>query len=375
MEEVKYQYRDKVNGQWITFFVTAKQIRELVINGTLNPYDFIRKNVNEVGKDPQWKKFMIRKNADEEITQEEEFKDIVQDWTKLLSVRTKLDQLWKAQRDSLLAKITQTDSEKTLDKTRGDKIPFKPIHKTGNISQVHRFVKDIEESCLSYWRKAEDILETLGNNEPEGCLQKEIKNGVRADCFKNPNKYCIDGLERVEVIDGEAYEKKKQKVRDWLSRSGFYNKWGVYIFYNGDGKPEYIGEAAPFTDRFGNWRNGNFGDRFFNNTNSHFQTKKPWCLQFTKIRILLLNTFGGNAESVKKEKSQAMERMLILKYNLDELQNIQSGTKKSPADDILSKLESEVEGLCDDGELIEMEARFKQEKEKLQLEIERLKQK
>ena len=155
-----YQYRDKVNGQWITFFVTAKRIRELVINGTLNPYDFIRKNLNEVGKDPQWKKFMIRKHADEEISQEEEFKDIVKDWTKLLSVRTKLDQLWKAQRDSLLAKITQTDSEKTLDKTRGDKIPFKPIHKTGNISQVHRFVKDIEESCLSYWRKAEDILET-----------------------------------------------------------------------------------------------------------------------------------------------------------------------------------------------------------------------
>lgn len=206
-------------------------------------------------------------------------------------------------------------------------------------------------------------------------MQKEIKTGVRADCFNNPNRYCIDGLERVEVIDGEAYEKKKQKVRDWLSRSNFYNEWGVYIFYNGDGKPEYIGEAAPFSDRFGNWRNGKFGDRFFDNTNSHFRTKKPWCLQCTKIRILLLKTFGGNAESVMKEKSQAMERLLILKYNLDELQNIQSGTKKSPADDILSKLESEVEGLCDDGELIEMEARFKQEKEKLQLEIERLKQK
>ena len=85
-----YQY--KILGKWTSEEVSAERIRELVTNGTLNPYDFIRKNLAEDRKDPQWKKFMIRKHADEEFTKEEEFKDIDQDWTKLQSVRTMLDQ-------------------------------------------------------------------------------------------------------------------------------------------------------------------------------------------------------------------------------------------------------------------------------------------
>ena len=50
---------------------------------------------------------------------------------------------------------------------------------------------------------------------------------------------------------------------------------------------------------------------------------------------------------------------------------ISSATKNGPIDDVISELESEIDGLCDDGELLDIEAKFKQEKEKLQQEIER----
>ena len=38
-----YQYRDKVNGQWISEPVSRGRILELVTRGTLTPYDFVRK--------------------------------------------------------------------------------------------------------------------------------------------------------------------------------------------------------------------------------------------------------------------------------------------------------------------------------------------
>ena len=38
-----YQYRDKVNGHWISDAVDKQRILELVTRGTLTPYDFVRK--------------------------------------------------------------------------------------------------------------------------------------------------------------------------------------------------------------------------------------------------------------------------------------------------------------------------------------------
>ena len=54
-----------------------------------------------------------------------------------------------------------------------------------------------------------------------------------------------------------------------------------------------------------------------------------------------------------------MERLLILKYDLDKLKNKNPGTKQSSVDDILSKLESEITGLCEDGELADLKKNLK----------------
>jgi hypothetical protein len=377
-----YQY--KILGEWTGEEVSAERIRELVTNGSLTPYDFIKVQVTENGE-KKWKKFMIRKHADEEFSMEEEFKEIEQDRAKLHSIRAKLDQLWKAQRDSLLAKITGTNPEKALDITRGDKIEFLPIHKKANEKQqVHRFVKDIEESCLIYWREAEDLFETPDNNEPEGGLQKAIKSGLQADCLNNPEKYCIDGLEGDAELDDVAYVEKRKKVEDWLHSKEFHSQWGAYIFYEND-EPLYVGETGLRKSKDRKWKNGTYGKRFLEGDSAHFPSRKPsikdkeWSFNCTKIRILLLNTYGKKGDSVKKEKSQAMERLLILKYDLAKLQNTKPGTKQSPLDDILSKLESEITGLCHDGELVEkgkksekQKAKLKGEKTKLENKIKKL---
>jgi len=347
MSDFKY----KMLGEW-TGPVSAERILQLITNGTLNPYDLIMKEGQEDKKSI--------------ICNHDDFKEnIWREWAKLRSVRAKLDQLWKAQRDSLLAAITGTNPEKTLEIIRGDKIEFLPIHKKADEKQqVHRFVEDIEKSCLSYWRKAEDLLETQDNNEPEGGLQKAIKSGIHADCLKKPEKYCIDGLEGYAELDDVAYVEKRKKVEDWLHSKEFYSQWGAYIFYDND-EPLYVGETGLSKSKVGKWKNGTYGKRFLESDSAHFPKGKPsikdkeWSFKCTKIRILLLNTFGKKGDSVKKEKSQAMERLLILKYDLDKLKNKNPGTKQSSVDDILSKLESEITGLCEDGELADLKKNLK----------------
>ena len=335
MSDFKY----KMLGEW-RGPVSAERILQLITNGTLNPYDLIMKEGQED------KKSIICKHDDFK-------KDIGREWAKLRSVRAKLDQLWKAQRDSLLAAITGTNPEKTLEIIRGDKIEFLPIHKKADEKQqVHRFVEDIEKSCLSYWRKADkDLLSQYYTDEPKKIFQKEIKKWVKEECLKKPDKYSIDQLSECSNSGEKEYKLKKNKVLGWLAKSQLCRKWGIYIFYDINDQPLYVGETATRQTTGGGWTNGNFEDR----AKDHFNKAKKWALRCTKIRILLLNTWNNSFKDV----SQAMERLLILKYDLDKLKNKNPGTKQSSVDDILSKLESEITGLCEDGELADLKKNLK----------------
>jgi hypothetical protein len=339
-----YQY--KVFGKWTGEEVSAERIRELVTNGSLTPYDFIREEVTENGE-KKWKKFMICKHGDEEFT------NIREDWAKLQSVRTRLDELWKAQRDSLLSQITGTEAEAELNELR---------RKKNNEKLKNKLQKD----CVSFWNDDVDVL-IENSPSPQKILQIQIKKKIAADCLNNPEKFTLDGLSGEVSLDQAAYESKRKKIEDWLCASGFSNESGVYIFYVNE-KPLYVGETALRLTKGGNWNNGTFIKRFFEGDAAHFTKEIPsdgktWTLLCTKIRFFLPKNKSTTA-GIQKINAQEMERLLILKYGLEELLNEKPGTKKSPIDDILRELESEIDGLCDDGELLKKGATHDREKEK-----------
>ena len=157
------------------------------------------------------------------------------------------------------------------------------------------------------------------------------------------------------ALDQAAYESKRKKIKDWLCASGFSTKSGVYIFYDNEKPFTLFGETALRLEKDGNWSIGTFNDRFFNGS-AHFIKKslhlkiKDGAVYVPKFEFFLPKSTDTNA-GIQKTNAQEMERLLILKYDLDELDNKQPGTKKGPIDDILSELESEIDGLCDDGEL------------------------
>ena len=264
----------------------------------------------------------------------------------------------------MLAKITGTEAEAELNGLR---------RKKNNEKLKNKLQKD----CVSFWNDDVDVL-IENSPSPQKILQIQIKKKIAADCLNNPEKFTLDGLSGEVSLDQAAYESKRKKIEDWLCASGFSNESGVYIFYVNE-KPLYVGETALRLTKGGNWNNGTFIKRFFEGDAAHFTKEIPsdgktWTLLCTKIRFFLPKNKSTTA-GIQKINAQEMERLLILKYDLDELRNEKPGTKKGPIDDILSELESEIDGLCDDGELLDVKAKFKQEKEKLQLEIERLNQK
>tara|TARA_Y100000588_G_scaffold394669_1_gene516432 strand:+ start:2172 stop:3269 length:1098 start_codon:yes stop_codon:yes gene_type:complete len=348
-------------GKWSNQCVSSARIRELVTNGTLTPFDYIKAKKVAEGEKSKWEKPKM-------ILRHDGFKEKVEkDWAKLQNVRTMLNQLWKAQRDSLLAKITKTEPEPS----------FKSFRSKENKKNLKN---KLQKGCVRFWNDDVDVLKE-NSYSPKKRLQNAIKTGVKAECLNNSTKYkyILDDLNGGDDLDQAAYETKRKEVEDWLFKLDLHNKWGVYIFYDNE-KPLYVGETG-LRKSSEKWINGTYHKRFFELSDEHFPLTKPsikdkeWSLKCTKIRILLLNTHGAKDDSIEKIKSQEMERLLILKYGLEELLNEKPGTKKGPIDDVLSELESEIDGLCDDGELLDIEAKFKQEKEKLQQEIERLNQK
>ena len=324
-EDDLYQYRDKANGHWISEPVNGKRIQELVTQGTLTSDDFLR----EAGQ-------MIR-NA---------FPEAEKHWAKLRRIRVELNKLWEAQLDSLMSKITNPDF------TRPEAEPS--FYKFRSKENAENLKNKLEKGCVSFWNDDVDVL--IENSEPQKILQKAIKRKIAADCLNYPEKFTLDGLSGEVALDQAAYESKRKKIKDWLCASGFSTKSGVYIFYNNE-KPLYVGETALRLKKDGNWSIGTFNDRFFNGSAAHFTKEIPsskdkgWSRLCTKIRIFLPKSTDTNA-GIQKTNAQEMERLLILKYDLDELDNKQPGTKKGPIDDILSELESEIDGLCDDGELL-----------------------
>jgi hypothetical protein len=304
-----YQY--KILGKWVGGNeepILAERIRELVTNGSLTPYDFIREEVTENGA-KKWKKFMICKHGDEEFT------NIREDWAKLQSVRTRLDKLWKAQRDSLLAQITGTDAEAELIRLRRE----------------NNFSEETEAVCLGYWR-------TDKNDKIIGALRKEMSERSTKD---SPYSF------KFEKPEGSLAE-KRDEIFKWFQQnnsneSKIEKGFGCYSFENDEGVL-YVGEASSRT----------FKARMVD----HFANGKEWCEKADLVNFWLLDN-SKLKSGTSKQRAQLLERVLILYHqpslNLTEgMKEIKGGEIRSDTDILLDNIKSEITGLCEDGELSEL---------------------
>ena len=87
-------YKYQIEGRWRTDFVSKKEIRNLLIKGSLTPYCFIQDS--GVGS----QKSMICKHPDFEASAHT-------DWAKLRKVRSLFNQLWKGQLDAIMSGIVE----------------------------------------------------------------------------------------------------------------------------------------------------------------------------------------------------------------------------------------------------------------------------
>lgn len=192
MEEVKFKYRDKVNGQWISEPVSGERILELVTRGTLTPYDFVCK---EGGGKPQ----MIR----------DAFPEAEKHWAMLRKIRVDLNRYWEVQLDSLMSKITMTKSELSFDKL-----------KSSSNQGIQK--KEIEDGLLSYWRSAPSDVNKL---------EKEIK---RRHYNNEPEVYSTEDC---------SFE----SLKDWMVSKNLDGDFGCYAFFDkksDTGNCNYIGMTA-----------------------------------------------------------------------------------------------------------------------------------
>ena len=145
MCDLKYIYRDKVKGGWISEPVSRERILELVTSGTLTPYDFVKVGFESKLICDLW----------EDNTAEEH-------WAMLRKIRVDLNRYWEVQLDSLMSKITKTKTELSFDKL-----------KSSSYQRIQK--KEIEHGLLTYWRSAPSDVNKLEkeikrrhyNNEPE----------------------------------------------------------------------------------------------------------------------------------------------------------------------------------------------------------------
>ena len=90
--------------------VEAARIKELVLNGTLSPADYVKD-----AEDPNAKPVILHEHPSDDLN------GINAEWMKLRAVVRVLDRLWIAQRDALMAQITDTTPEDALKEIRKGK--------------------------------------------------------------------------------------------------------------------------------------------------------------------------------------------------------------------------------------------------------------
>lgn len=284
------EYEYKFLGKWIKVPDTSheevtpepkERIRELLINGTLSPFDFIRVN---------GQKSMISKHED--------FRNAFDDWERLRSVRVKLNRLWKGQLDEIMASITS-----------GMNTQQRILGAEENIQKVRLEMDEyeIEDEIKKYWQSG------------EGFLDAEIaKRSYRDYPKSSPVLQCASpGCEMAEV----AYQEKMEKLIEWLSSTGEGENAGIYVFKNST-SVIYVGQT-----------NENQG--FANRIIQHFRGGRSFCHESISIEVYRVRMNVGRAGMQLDD----FESMMIFKHSPEHNRSCPRG---SPVDRVMDFIKHEI---------------------------------
>ena len=214
-----YQYRDKVNGQWISEPVGEDRILEFVTRGTLTPYDFVRKvlHIDSVIEEDlyqyrdnngQWISEPVDgKKIHELVTRGNltsndfvrEAKQMIRDafpkseehWGMLRKIRIQLNRLWEAQLDDIMAIISSGHHPR---------IQFREAENSLNKFRDSFSLKKIKDEIRRVW----------DNETQSSFVQNEIKHRKLSN---DPVEFVDLGRdeEEEEILSLSNFEKKISK--------------------------------------------------------------------------------------------------------------------------------------------------------------------
>jgi predicted GIY-YIG superfamily endonuclease len=223
-------------------------------------------------------KTVITDDDDDEDEEEERF-------TPIKSVRALLNDLWEAQRESIISKVKNEELDERYEHKR----------------KAHTEIKNKVEDCvLEYWRRGKVLDAWIRDLIWEG-------EDERGDYRKRLKKGDLDG--------------NFEMALSWPEDSGLSDLAGCYAFRDGKNYI-YIGKA----DDLGRRLKQHEGQAFWGTA--------------THLRILI----PQHKASVLK-----LERLLILKHQPDRNKNDGVSTEGSKADEVLELINSEINQLLTDG--------------------------
>ncbi len=311
--EKLYQYRDKVNGQWISELVSRGRILELVTRGTLTPYDFVQEGESK----PQ----MIR-NV---------FPEAEDHWAKLRKIRVQLNRLWEAQLDDIMAIVSSGLLSKTMGKQRRCETSLKSLRKNFSSDQI------------------KDEIKRLWSGEPSSSfIEDEIKHRMLKGDPKTfelhpPSSGITEGLLSEEDFK-EKFENLEQDLKKHLKKKSV-KKTGVYVFWAGE-QVTYVGEATVgFKKRFKQHYNNQKGlkDKYPSDIKS-CDIKDNWFLHdATKVELYMLKNLGTQSIS-------EFESLMIFNHGDPDNKylprdNKKSGSSMAPVEVAMKIIDSEIREL------------------------------
>jgi hypothetical protein len=206
--------------------------------------------------------------------------------TPIKSIRALLNDLWEAQRESIIARVKNEDLAERHEKKRKE----------------HSEIKDsIEELVLEYWRRSKVlddwIRDLIWESEDEkGDYTKKLKKGDSDANFATAIK--------------------------WVEALGVDETAGCYAFRDGKNNYIYIGKAEEL------------GRRLQQHEGMEFWAKA------THLRLLVPQ---------HKASVLRLERLLILKYDPERNKVAGHSTQGSKADQVLELINAEINELLTDG--------------------------
>lgn len=272
-----YKYRDKITDNWIDNPVSKSQIHELLRKGTLTPYDFVKKEIqNENYQEAE----MILKLKNQEG--DTEFEKADQLWASLRAIRLQFEKLWKGQLDEIMTIISSgIQVTENINIVKGSEPHLKKFRTNFN-------EEDLLNAIQELWQNPDD---PSTSNDFTGLVNNEIKRRKREN---DPRTFIIGAA-------ANEPQSRIQQIYNFLNiERGFNNTTlgeenGVYLFTRGD-EVTYVGQTTLQT--------------FKTRITQHSNVAMPFINDFTKIEFYTVNRSVG----IASQRIAEFEKLMLFKH-------------------------------------------------------------